>query len=66
MTKLKTKRAAAKRFRFTSNQKHVRPRPHHRHNKTDQQKSVKVEARRGVLVADADVRMVKRMLPYGG
>jgi large subunit ribosomal protein L35 len=66
MTKLKTKRAAAKRFRFTGSGKPVRRRANHRHNLTDQPKSVKVEARRGVLVADADVRMVKRMLPYGG
>jgi large subunit ribosomal protein L35 len=66
MSKLKTKRAAAKRFGFTGSGKPVRRRANHRHNMTDQPKTVKVEGRKRALVADADVRMVKRMLPYGG
>ena len=66
MSKLKTKRAAAKRFIFTGTGKPTRRRANHRHNLTDQPKSAKVTGRKPALVADADVRMVKRMLPYGG
>ena len=66
MSKLKTKRAAAKRFSFTGTGKPTRRRANHRHNLTDQPKSAKVTGRKPALVADADVRMVKRMLPYGG
>ena len=66
MSKLKTKRAAAKRFGFTGSGKPTRRRANHRHNLTDQPKTAKVTGRKSALVADADVRMVKRMLPYGG
>jgi large subunit ribosomal protein L35 len=66
MTKLKTKRAAAKRFRFTGTGKVVRRRANHRHMLTKQPKAAKVEQRKSALVAPEDVRMVKRMLPYGG
>jgi large subunit ribosomal protein L35 len=65
MSKLKSKRAAAKRFRFTGTGKAVRGRAYHRHGLTDQPKKNKVEQRKTALVAPADVRMVKRMLPYG-
>jgi large subunit ribosomal protein L35 len=66
MSKLKTKRAAAKRFSFTGSGKPTRQRANHRHNLTDQPKTAKVSGRKSTLVAAADVRMVKRMLPYGG
>lgn len=66
MSKLKTKRAAAKRFRFTGRGKVVRNHANHRHNLTDQPKKSKVEQRKAALVAPADVKMVRRMLPYGG
>jgi large subunit ribosomal protein L35 len=65
MTKLKTKRAAAKRFRFTARGKVVRQHAHHRHYLTNKPQKVKVETRKSTLVAAADVKMVKRMLPYG-
>jgi large subunit ribosomal protein L35 len=65
-SKLKTRRSAAKRFRFTGTGKVVRNRAFHRHNLTDQRKSAKLRQRNRTLVAAADVRMVKRMLPYGG
>jgi large subunit ribosomal protein L35 len=65
-SKLKTRRSAAKRFRFTGTGKVVRNRAFHRHNLTDQPKSAKLRQRNRTLVAAADVRMVKRMLPYGG
>jgi large subunit ribosomal protein L35 len=65
MTKLKTKRAAAKRFRFTGTGKPVRNHAHHRHYLSNKTQQAKVETRGSTLVAAADVRMVKRMLPYG-
>ncbi len=66
MSKLKTKRSAAKRFRFTGTGKVVRNHAGHRHNLTSQPKSAKLKQRQRTLVASADVKMVKRMLPYGG
>ena len=65
-SKLKTRRAAAKRFRFTGTGKIVRNSAFHRHNLTDQPKSAKLRQRKRALVAAADVKMVRRMLPYGG
>jgi large subunit ribosomal protein L35 len=65
-SKLKTKRSAAKRFRFTATGKVVRSHAKHRHYLTGKPKSAKMRHRQGALVASADVRMVKRMLPYGG
>lgn len=65
MSKLKTKRSAAKRFRFTGSGKAVRSHAHHRHYLTGKPKKAKVENRKSTLVAAADVKMVKRMLPYG-
>jgi large subunit ribosomal protein L35 len=65
-SKLKTRRSAAKRFRFTGTGKVVRNRAFHRHNLTGQPKSAKLRQRKRALVASADVKMVKRMLPHGG
>jgi large subunit ribosomal protein L35 len=65
-SKLKTRRSAAKRFRFTGTGKAVRNRAYHRHNLTGQPKSAKLRQRKRALVAAADVRLVKRLLPYGG
>jgi large subunit ribosomal protein L35 len=65
MIKLKTKRSAAKRFRFTGTGKVKRNQAYHRHQLTSKAKKVKVGQRGTTLVADSDVRMVKRMLPYG-
>jgi large subunit ribosomal protein L35 len=65
-SKLKTRRSAAKRFRFTGTGKVVRSSAFHRHNLTGQPKSAKLRQRKRTLVAAADVKMVKRLLPYGG
>ena len=65
-SKLKTRRSAAKRFRFTGTGNIVRNHAGHRHNLTGQPKSAKLRQRKRGLVAAVDVRMVKRMLPYGG
>jgi large subunit ribosomal protein L35 len=65
MTKLKSKRAAAKRFRFTSTGKALRNHAHHRHQLTHKAQKVKVGQRGTTVVAAADSPMIKRMLPYG-
>ena len=66
MSKLKTKRAAAKRFRFTGSGKILRNKANHRHMLTHKAKKVKVNQRGSVVVADGDAKLIKRMLPYGG
>ncbi len=65
MPKLKTKRSAAKRFRFTGTGKVVRNHAYHRHNLTDKPKTAKVRHRGTTLVDPADVKLVRQMLPYG-
>jgi large subunit ribosomal protein L35 len=65
MPKLKTKRSAAKRFRFTGTGKAVRNHAYHRHNLTGKPKKAKVRHRGTTLVSAADVKLVKQMLPYG-
>jgi large subunit ribosomal protein L35 len=66
MSKLKTRRSAAKRFRFTGTGKVVRNHAYHRHNLTGQPKSAKLRLRKRTLVAPADVKMIRRLLPHGG
>jgi large subunit ribosomal protein L35 len=66
MSKLKTRRAAAKRFSFTATGKIKRRRAFHRHNLTDtQSKAAKVSARRPAYLTPGDAQLVKKMLPYG-
>lgn len=65
MPKLKTKRSAAKRFGFTGTGKVVRNHAYHRHNLTGKPKTAKVRHRKSTLVSAADVKLVRRMLPYG-
>jgi large subunit ribosomal protein L35 len=65
MPKMKTHKGAAKRFRFTGTGKPVRNHAHHRHYLSVKSQQQKVGTRGTTLVADADVRMVRRMLPYG-
>ena len=66
MPKMKTKRAAAKRFGFTGTGKVKRNKANHRHNMTHKPQSAKV-ASRGTAIAEAgDSRLVRLMLPYSG
>ena len=65
MTKLKTRRSAAKRFSFTGTGKIKRRRAGHRHNMTSQPKKAKLEARKSAIVRPGDAVLVKVMLPYG-
>ena len=64
MPKLKTKRGAAKRFSFTATGRIKRNNAYHRHNLTDKPKGAKREHRQGDMLAPADAKLVRRMLPY--
>ena len=65
MPKLKTHKGAAKRVRLTANGKVKRGHSHARHILTKKSTKRKRHLDIDVMVADADVPMVKRMLPYG-
>ena len=65
MSKLKTRRAAAKRFGFTGTGKVKRRRAYHRHNMTAQAQTVKVQQRKPAIVTGGDADLVRLMLPYG-
>ncbi|HUL76437.1 MAG TPA: 50S ribosomal protein L35 [Vicinamibacteria bacterium] len=60
--KLKTKRAAAKRFKLTATGKIKRHKAFKRHILTKKAPGRKRALGRGVMVSDADVAQVKRML----
>ena len=66
MPKMKTKRAAAKRFGFTGTGKVKRNKANHRHNMTHKAQSVKVSSRGTSVAAVGDAKLVRLMLPYGG
>jgi large subunit ribosomal protein L35 len=65
MSKLKTKRSAAKRFRFTGTGKVKRNHAYHRHNFTDKPKQAKMRHRKSAILTSGDAALVRRMLPYG-
>ncbi len=65
MPKLKTHKGAAKRFRLTANGKVKRGHSHARHILTKKTAKRKRMLDIDVMVADADVQLVKKMLPYG-
>jgi len=65
MPKLKTHKGAAKRFRLTATGKVKRGHSHARHILTSKTTKRKRHLDIDVMVADADVDLVKRMLPYG-
>jgi large subunit ribosomal protein L35 len=60
--KLKTKRAAAKRFKMTATGKIKRHKAFKRHILTKKAPGRKRALGKGVMVSDADVEQVKRML----
>jgi large subunit ribosomal protein L35 len=60
--KLKTKRAAAKRFKLTASGKIKRHKAFKRHILTKKGPGRRRGLRKSVLVSDADVEQVKRML----
>ena len=65
MPKLKTHKGAAKRFRTTATGKVKRGHSHARHILTSKTAKRKRLLDIDGLVAEADVKLVKRMLPYG-
>ena len=65
MPKLKTHKGAAKRFRITATGKIKSGHSHARHILTKKTAKRKRQLDIDGLVADADVKLVKKMLPYG-
>ena len=63
--KLKTKRGAAKRFKVTGSGKILRAHSGKRHLLGTKPSKRTRRLRKNVTVNDADVREVRRMLPYG-
>ncbi len=65
MPKMKTRRAAAKRFSMTATGKIKRKRANLRHNLEKRSQVQKKRAGKQEYVSQADTGLVKRMLPYG-
>jgi len=61
---MKTCRGAAKRFRKTASGGFKRKQSHLRHILTKKSTKRKRQLRMGQMIASADVRMVRRMLPF--
>jgi large subunit ribosomal protein L35 len=64
MPKLKTLRAAAKRFKRTASGKFKRNQAYHRHILSSKSAKRKRHLREETTVAAADKKSVERMLPY--
>lgn len=64
MPKVKTKRAAAKRFKTTGSGKYTRNNSNMRHILTKKSPKRKRQLRKGDLIDAADVASVSRMIPY--
>jgi len=64
MPKIKTNRGAAKRFRTTGSGKLVRARAYKSHILTKKGPKRKRRLRQGTDVDSANVKLLKRMLPY--
>lgn len=66
MPKLKTNRAAAKRFRFTASGKVKRRSAYLNHILTKKSRKRKRQLRNSTMLSDADLKEVRGLLPYGG
>ncbi len=64
MPKLKTNRGAAKRFKKTAKGGFKRTQSHLRHILTKKSTKRKRQLRSSTMIAEADVKAVKQMLPY--
>jgi len=64
MPKLKTKRAAAKRFKVTGTGKIVRRKAYASHILTKKSAKRKRNLRKAALLDSANMKQVKRLLPY--
>lgn len=66
MPKLKTKRSAAKRFKVTATGKIKKYKSFRRHLLSSKSPKRKRRLRKADLVSKANIKMVKRLIPYGG
>jgi large subunit ribosomal protein L35 len=66
MPKIKTLKAAAKRFKRTATGKFLRHHAYHSHILTKKSAKRKRHLRQEALVSGADKAKVERMLPYAG
>ena len=64
MPKVKTNKAAAKRFRITKNGKFKRSKAFARHLKTCKSAKRRRQLRKGGDISASDTPIVKRLLPY--
>ncbi len=64
MPKLKTNRGAAKRFKKTGSGKYKKSSSHMNHILTKKSSKRKRHLRSSSLIADADVKSLKKLLPY--
>ena len=64
MPKMKSRSGAKKRFRLTGTGKIKRSHAYRSHILTSKSRKRKRNLRKGILVADADVRAVRRMLQH--
>ena len=64
MPKIKTNRAAAKRFRVTGSGKVKRNKGFKSHLLSSKGKKRKRHLRQGVLVADVETKNVRKLIPY--
>ncbi len=65
MPKMKTNRAAAKRFKFTGTGKVKINKSKRRHILEKKSTKLKRDMRQGGLAADCDVPKIRRLCPYG-
>ena len=64
MPKIKTNRGAAKRFSMTGSGKIRRRRANHSHILTTKNRKRKRRLRTGTLIHSADMRNVRKLIPY--
>ena len=64
MPKLKTNRGAAKRFKKTGSGKYKKSSSHMNHILTKKSSKRKRHLRSSSIIADADVKSIKKLLPY--
>jgi len=64
MPKMKTNRGAAKRFKVTGRGKIKRRHSHYSHIRTKKDRDRKRGLRKPDLVSDAEVRNIRRLMPY--
>ena len=65
MPKMKTNRAAAKRFRTTAKGRVKRGQSHFSHILTKKSSKRKRHLRAAAVIADSDMASIKKLLPYG-